>query len=75
MNKKFLIPIIGAFAFAMTYTVSNSTLSENGTPMFLESENIAYAGGYTCAPKNWEGCPFGAGNLFDYIKVVPPPVE
>lgn len=74
MNKKFLIPMLGAFVFAMTYTIANSSLNEDETPMFLENENIAFAGGYTCRPHT-TNCPLPGNIAISYIKSYAPPAE
>jgi hypothetical protein len=42
MKKRFLIPTLGVFAFAMAFTFSIS--SNNGeSAIFIDSDNIAYA--------------------------------
>lgn len=45
MKKKFLIPILGMFVFAMVFSFSNNANSSNDgiASLFVESDNIAYA--------------------------------
>lgn len=72
MKIKFFLGAM-AMILAMVFStniIKNSSDSELAN-LFSKSDNIAFADGYTCAPKTWSGCPFGSGNLYDYIKVVP----
>jgi hypothetical protein len=72
MKKKFLIPVLGVFAFAIT----NSS-NENNTDVFLNTDNIAFAkevisAGHSCKPQAWSFCPLiGNGNAVAYVKVAP----
>jgi hypothetical protein len=42
MKKRFLIPTLGVFAFAMAFTFSTSS-NTGDSPMFVDSDNIAQA--------------------------------
>jgi hypothetical protein len=42
MKKRFLIPILGVFAFAIAFTFYTSS-NTGDSPMFIDSDNIAHA--------------------------------
>ena len=50
MKKKILIPILGLFTFALLFSFSNNTTSNNDEiiSLFIDSDNIAYAEGSGC---------------------------
>lgn len=66
MKTKIFQSILGASVLALVTIIS---LHKNDQGLFTDGDNIAFASGYTCAPKLWKGCAFGAGHLYDYIKV------
>jgi hypothetical protein len=69
MKKKFLIPVLGLFVFAIATTINNPESNNEDLALFVESDNIVYAeGGYTCIPRNWH-CPLNqAHTITSYIR-------
>ncbi len=46
MKKKFLIPILGVFVCAMSFTFTNNSSTNDASGLFIESDNIALAESY-----------------------------
>ena len=69
MKKKILIPILGLFTFALLFSFSNNTTSNNDEiiSLFIDSDNIAYAeGGKTCCPRLGSICVSKYGVMYNY---------
>lgn len=64
MKKKFLIPVLGLFTFAMAYTVTSSTLTNNGTPLFTNGDNVAFAA-QDCGTKEKHYCIVGDTSTYN----------
>ena len=70
MKTKFSIAVLGFSAFVLAFTAT--TGADSDSMEFVSSDNVAYADGYTCAPKDWSSCRFATTFLADYIRVDPP---
>ena len=71
MKTKVSIAILGLSALALSFAFSQNT--DSNTDVFVAADNVAFADGYTCAPKDWSSCKFATTFLADYIRVDPNP--
>jgi len=71
MKTKVSIAILGLSVLALAFTINPTT--DKSSDVFVSADNVAFADGYTCAPKNWSSCKFATAYLADYIRVDPNP--
>lgn len=69
MKAKFLIRTLGVFAFCLGATLFyTNKSSEMNTDMFLDSDNVAYASGYTCKPNYRFNCAIPGNMVIGYVR-------